>query len=107
MKKCTVFLAAAVAASALTIRADVAGKVYDANWESLNTRPCPQWWKDAKFGIFVHWGLYSVPARAPRPRSTRLSSRCAFDMQTWNVHGLLELRQDGRYGIMTTNESTL
>jgi alpha-L-fucosidase len=31
----------------------------------LNTRPCPQWWKDAKFGIFVHWGAYSVPAFAP------------------------------------------
>lgn len=37
---------------------------YEANWESLNTRPCPQWWKNAKFGIFVHWGLYSVPAYA-------------------------------------------
>lgn len=37
---------------------------YEASWESLNTRPCPQWWKDAKFGIFVHWGLYSVPAYA-------------------------------------------
>jgi alpha-L-fucosidase len=24
----------------------------------------PQWLKDAKFGIFVHWGLYSVPAFA-------------------------------------------
>ena len=70
MKKCTVFLAAAVAASALTIRADVAGKVYDANWESLNTRPCPQWWKDAKFGIFVHWGLYSVPAFAPYDKNS-------------------------------------
>ena len=40
-------------------------KTYEANWESLNTRPCPQWWKEAKFGIFVHWGLYSVPAFAP------------------------------------------
>ncbi len=42
---------------------------YGANWESLNTRPCPQWWKDAKFGIFVHWGLYSVPAFAPYDKS--------------------------------------
>ena len=38
---------------------------YEANWESLNSRPCPQWWKDAKFGIFIHWGLFSVPAFAP------------------------------------------
>jgi len=33
-------------------------------WESLNARPYPQWFSDAKLGIFVHWGLYSVPAYA-------------------------------------------
>lgn len=38
--------------------------VYEANWESLNRHPCPQWWQDAKFGIFIHWGVYSVPAYA-------------------------------------------
>lgn len=35
---------------------------YEANWESLNSRPYPQWFKDAKLGIFIHWGIYSVPA---------------------------------------------
>ena len=35
---------------------------YKPSWESLDTRPVPQWWKDAKFGIFIHWGVYSVPA---------------------------------------------
>ncbi len=35
---------------------------YEANWDSLDTRPAPQWWKDAKFGIFIHWGTYAVPA---------------------------------------------
>jgi alpha-L-fucosidase len=34
---------------------------YQANWESLDTRPVPQWYRDAKFGIFIHWGVYSVP----------------------------------------------
>jgi len=38
---------------------------YEANWTSLNTRPCPAWWKEAKFGIFIHWGIYAVPAFAP------------------------------------------
>ena len=33
-------------------------------WESLNARTYPQWFSDAKLGIFVHWGLYSVPAYA-------------------------------------------
>lgn len=36
--------------------------MYENNWESLNRRPVPQWFADAKFGIFIHWGLYSVPA---------------------------------------------
>ncbi|XP_032236131.1 alpha-L-fucosidase isoform X2 [Nematostella vectensis] len=31
------------------------------DWESLDARPLPSWYEDAKFGIFVHWGLYSVP----------------------------------------------
>ena len=35
---------------------------YENNWESLNSRPVPQWFADAKFGIFIHWGVYSVPA---------------------------------------------
>lgn len=35
---------------------------YETNWESLDSRPCPQWFTDAKFGIFIHWGVYSVPA---------------------------------------------
>ena len=40
--------------------------IYENNWESLNLRPVPGWFEDAKFGIFIHWGLYSVPAYAPR-----------------------------------------
>ncbi len=34
---------------------------YLANWESLDKRPVPQWFTNAKFGIFIHWGVYSVP----------------------------------------------
>lgn len=36
-------------------------KVYSPNWEDLDTRPLPQWYDSAKIGIFVHWGVYSVP----------------------------------------------
>jgi len=35
---------------------------YDANWESLNKYTVPEWFRDAKFGIFIHWGVYAVPA---------------------------------------------
>ena len=35
---------------------------YRADWESLRSYEAPEWYKDAKFGIFIHWGAYSVPA---------------------------------------------
>lgn len=38
--------------------------IYKPEWESLDTRPVPAWFADAKFGIFIHWGLYSVPSWA-------------------------------------------
>ena len=38
--------------------------VFEPNWESLQTHQVPNWFHDAKLGIFVHWGLYSVPAWA-------------------------------------------
>ncbi|MBN8676887.1 MAG: alpha-L-fucosidase [Chitinophagales bacterium] len=40
----------------------IAQKTYTPDWESLDSRPTPEWWLDAKFGIFIHWGVYSVPA---------------------------------------------
>ncbi|XOV71746.1 MAG: alpha-L-fucosidase [Verrucomicrobiota bacterium] len=40
----------------------LAESTYQPNWESLNARPSPSWFGDAKFGIFIHWGVYSVPA---------------------------------------------
>ncbi|MCR4816768.1 MAG: alpha-L-fucosidase [Bacteroidales bacterium] len=38
----------------------------EASWQSLNQRGYPQWFSDARLGIFVHWGLYSVPAYASK-----------------------------------------
>ena len=35
---------------------------YRADWATLMKYQQPQWYKDAKFGIFIHWGVYSVPA---------------------------------------------
>lgn len=35
---------------------------YQANWASLRQYQVPDWFADAKFGVFVHWGVYSVPA---------------------------------------------
>ncbi|MBC8470821.1 MAG: alpha-L-fucosidase [Planctomycetes bacterium] len=38
---------------------------YQPNWKSIDSRPTPQWFTDAKFGVFICWGLYSVPAWTP------------------------------------------
>jgi alpha-L-fucosidase len=35
---------------------------FQATWESLQHYNTPDWFRDAKFGIFIHWGIYSVPA---------------------------------------------
>ncbi|GGZ24559.1 alpha-L-fucosidase [Echinicola pacifica] len=35
---------------------------FEENWESLRTYEVPEWFKDAKLGIFIHWGPYAVPA---------------------------------------------
>jgi len=37
---------------------------FEPNWESIQTHKLPQWYDDTKLGIFIHWGLYSVPAWA-------------------------------------------
>ena len=38
---------------------------YEASIESLDKHPLPDWYAGAKLGIFIHWGLYSVPGWAP------------------------------------------
>lgn len=38
---------------------------YTPDWSSLRKHPMPGWFQNAKFGIFIHWGLYSVPGWAP------------------------------------------
>jgi alpha-L-fucosidase len=50
------------AALALAAAAAQAAPKYEANWTSLDKRPIPAWFNEAKFGVFVCWGPYSVPA---------------------------------------------
>ena len=44
----------------LTINATAAEVKFEASVESLQNYSCPQWFRDAKFGIYLHWGAYSV-----------------------------------------------
>ena len=45
----------------LLIVLSIVAQTYQPNWQSLDGRPTPQWFRDAKFGIFIHWGVYAVP----------------------------------------------
>jgi alpha-L-fucosidase len=45
--------------------ATVSSAKYQPTWNSLDTRPLPQWYDQVKFGIFMHWGVYSVPSFGP------------------------------------------
>ncbi len=47
------------------ISLSLSAQTYQPNWESLDKRPVPAWFEDSKFGIFIHWGVYSVPSWAP------------------------------------------
>jgi len=35
---------------------------YEPNWKSIDSRPLPEWFDEAKVGIFLHWGVFSVPS---------------------------------------------
>ncbi len=41
------------------------GLPYQPTWDSLSMRQTPRWLRDGKFGIYTHWGIYSVPAQGP------------------------------------------
>jgi alpha-L-fucosidase len=43
-----------------------ADTTYEPTWESVSTHEVPAWYDDAKLGVFLHWGLYSVPGWAPQ-----------------------------------------
>ena len=48
--------------SMLLVQVIARAAAYDATWASLDGRPAPSWFRDAKFGIKMHWGMYSVPS---------------------------------------------
>lgn len=60
---------------------------FEPTWESLGQFTTPDWYRDAKFGIFIHWGVYSVPAFDNEwyPRSMYLPGTAAYEhhRKTW------------------------
>ncbi len=53
---------------------------YEPTLASLNAHPVPEWFEDAKFGIFIHWGLFSIPAFAAKSGSISDAFRDNYDI---------------------------
>ncbi len=62
MRRANVAGSLAVLVTAGWLPAGAQMKRFEANWESLKQYQVPEWFQDAKFGIFLHWGVYAVPA---------------------------------------------
>ena len=77
---------------AIIATAEAAQKRYEPNWQSLDSRPTPEWFLDAKFGIFIHWGIYSVPAWGPEDAYSEWYWRHAF-----NADGTLQDNDWGKF----------
>jgi hypothetical protein len=64
---------------------------FKPEWNSLRNSPTPQWLRDGKFGIYTHWGVYSVPAVGPN--GTWYSHNFYF-----NPNSQERLHQEATYG---------
>ncbi len=79
-------------ASAYLDRIDevIAKGPYKAAWDSLARYPVPDWFREAKFGIFIHWGIFSVPAFGSEwyARNMYLSDKREYQhhIQTYGSH---------------------
>jgi len=63
-------------------------QTYQPNWPSLNQRGIPDWFHQDKFGIFIHWGTYAVPAYAP------VIPNSGYSYSEWYWYRLHEKQKD-------------
>lgn len=66
--------------AALSSAAVAGAQPYEPTWASIDRRPTPAWFTEARFGIFIHWGVYSVPAYAPV-----IPGKLAYAEWYWNA----------------------
>lgn len=63
---------------------------FTASWDSLTSYEAPSWYVDGKFGIFIHWGAYAVPAFGSEwyPRNMYLQGSPEYDhhLETYGLH---------------------
>ena len=80
-------LASLVLAGLLTAPPGVlAAPPYEADWASLDQRPLPGWFNEAKVGIFICWGPYSVPAWAPKGKYAEWYGKRAQENTPWKSY---------------------
>lgn len=74
-----------------SVTAPFPGK-FAATWDSLSQYSIPQWYRDAKFGVFLHWGVYSVPAYSsewyPRDMYVRQSPVFKWHQEHWGPQSM-------------------
>ncbi|MEZ5083497.1 MAG: alpha-L-fucosidase [Bacteroidales bacterium] len=73
------------------------GQKYELTWNSIDVRPIPSWFEDAKFGIFIHWGVYSVPAWR-KVESARYASYAE-----WYYARVMDNKENGGYEFHRNN----
>ena len=78
-----------------SIASSAFAQMYEPSWESLDRRPTPAWFSEARFGIFIHWGTYSVPAYAPV-----IPGKLAY--AEWYWHAMTNGRDNPKAGELET-----
>ncbi len=73
-------------------------KIFTPDWESLQQHETPEWFEDGKFGIYFHWGVYSVPAFATEwyPRHMYLENHQGWGSEV-RAHHLKTYGKDFHY----------
>lgn len=66
-------------------------KMYESTWESIDSHPCPDWFHDAKLGMYFHWGVSAVSGWAPRKEGISYAEWYWHAMKdksnpTWRYH---------------------
>lgn len=62
---------------------------WHADWNSLSSHPIPAWYKEKRLGIFLHWGVFSVPAYHDwyaRNMYIQGSAEYEHHLQHWGAH---------------------
>lgn len=85
MRRTILLIVIALAALSTTVKA----QDYESTWESLDKRPIPVWFENAKFGILVCWGPYSVPSWR------RLEARKYGSYAEWYYAAIMDNEENG------------